>query len=540
MTGFFKKLWQSDTRKAFEEAMELYNQRRYNEAVKSFEEILAQKKSASSDVYCNLSAVYCSQSYHYIGFRDFLMGFFPQACNFFQKALDLQPGHIDLYQLIGICRNNMRDHEGAAEAFQFLLTIDHNRSAARINQGIVFNNLQLWDKALEHHTAIIRDYPEYPDVHYRLGLALIGLDRTHEAHDAFSRALALNPKYHDAAVKLALLKANFGHYDEANQLISMVEGQHPRDPAVHYARGAILLEQKDLQNAAVAFKYVLSLAPDQKEAGISLALTLVEMNDLPQAIDIFGKIREMNVRIPHLDEAIASLEAAYSLPQEHPKPLDGFRPFFRAETVLELLKREVKRPLHIAPDLGDMVAIIANLNEDDCALCEPILSYIQDYVAQHPDYPDLYHSLGQLNIRLGQHAAAEKAFRTAVLLNPDYLSARMNLFQMLKEAGKDSDALLEAHEILGRVAPAPNFYADLSEICLNLGQVEQALDYAGKALKINPHYATAYLVQARTLERMGQIGEALIAVERCLTEATVPEVREAALALREGLQKSEG
>ena len=155
MPVFFKRLWQSGKRKDFEKAMELYNQRRYGDAVEAFEEILGQE-SASSDVYYNLSSVYCSQSYHYIGFRDFLLGLFPQACNYFQKALDLQPGHIDLYQLIGICRNNMRDHEGAAEAFQFLLTIDHNRSAARINQGIVFNNLQLWDKAAQHHAEIIR------------------------------------------------------------------------------------------------------------------------------------------------------------------------------------------------------------------------------------------------------------------------------------------------------------------------------------------------------------------------------------------------
>jgi hypothetical protein len=34
---------------------------------------------------------------------------------------------------------------------------------------------------------------------------------------------------------------------------------------------------------------------------------------------------------------------------------------------------------------------------------------------------------------------------------------------------------------------------------------------------------------------MGQDEGALIAVERCLTEATAPEVREAALALREGI-----
>jgi len=537
MTGFFKKLWQSDTGKAFEKAMEFYNQRRYNEAAKAFEEILAQK-GVSSDVYYHLSAVYCSQSYHYIGFRDFLMGLFPQACNYFQKALDLQPGHIDLYQLIGICRNNMKDHEGAAEAFQFLLTIDHNRSAARINQGVVFNNLQLWDKAVQHHTEIVRDYPDYPDVHYRLGLALIGLDRTHEAHDAFSRALALNPNYQEAAAKLALLKAHFGHYDEANQLISMVEEKHSHEPAVHYARGVILLEQHDMQSAAAAFYRVLSLAPDHKQAGISLAMTLVEMNDLPQAIDIFRKIKEMDPRMPHLDEAVTFLETANQLPP-HPKPLSAIRPFFRAETVLELLKREIKHPLHIAPDLGDMVAIIANLHEDDCALCEPVLSYIQDYVAQHPDYPDLYHSLGVLNTRLGRQEDAGKAFRTAVLLNPDYLNARMNLFRMLKDTGKNADALLEANEIMARTAPAPDFFADLAEICLNLGQIDAALDYVGKALKINPHYATAYLVQARTLERMGQVEEALTAVDRCLTETPVPEVRVAALALREGIVKSE-
>jgi len=250
---------------------------------------------------------------------------------------------------------------------------------------------------------------------------------------------------------------------------------------------------------------------------------------------MFRKVKEMDPHNPHLGEAVASLEAAHDVPQQHPKPLDLLRPFFRAEKVLELLKREIKRPLHIAPDLGDMVAIIANLHEDDCALCEPVLSYIQDYVTQHPEYPDLYHSLGLLHIRLRRQDDAEKAFRTAVLLNPDYLSARMNLFRMLKETGKDADALLEANEIMARTAPAPDFFAGLSEICLNLGQVAAALDHAGKALKINPHYATAHLVQARALERMGQVEEALMAVERCLTETPVPEVREAALALRDGI-----
>jgi len=536
MTGFFKKLWQSDTAKAFEKAMGLYNQRRYNEAVQAFEDILVQK-SSPSDVYYHLSAVYCSQAYHYIGFRDFLMGLFPQACDYFQKALDLQPGQLDLYQLIGICRNNMRDHEGANEAFQFLLTIDRNRKAALINQGIVLHNLQLWEMAVQNHSAILRDYPNYPDVHYRLGLALIGLVMINEAHEALSRALVLNPNYDDAAVKLALVKAHLGYFNEANQLISVVEGRRSRDPAVSYARGAILLEQQDLPGAAIAFQRALSLAPGQKQSGISLALTHVQMNDLAGAMDIFKKVKEMDPHDRRLGEAMDSLEAAHRLPPQHPRPLDELRPFFRAETVLELLKREARHPLDITPDLTEMVMIIANLPEDDCALCEPFFAYINDYVALHPDYPDIYLGLGLLHVRLRQHADAEKAFRTAILLNPDYLGARMNLFRLLKETGRDADALAEARELMNRVVPAPDFYADLSEICLNLGQTETALEFAAQALKINPHYAAAYLAQARILERMGREGEALTAVERCLAETTATEVREAAVALREGLVK---
>jgi len=537
MAGFFKKLLLSDTAKAFEKAMALYNQRRYREAVQAFEDILAKKKT-SADIYYNLSSVYCSQAYHYVGFRDFLMGLFPQACDYFQKALDLQPGQLDLYQLIGICRNNMGDHEGANEAFQFLLTIDRNHEAALINQGIVFHNLQLWEMAVQHHSAVLRNYPNYPDVHYRLGLALIGLARINEAHEELSRALALNPNYDDAAVKLALVKAHLGYFDEANELIAAVEGRRPHDPAVPYARGAILLEQQDLPGAAIAFQSALSLAPGQKQPGISLALTHVQMNDLPGAIDIFKKVKEMDPQDKRLGETIDSLGAAHRLPKQHPRPLDELRPFFRAETVLELLKREVRHPLDITPDLTEMVTIIANLPEDDCALCEPFFAYIHDYVALHPDYPDIYLGLGLLHVRLKQHADAEKAFRTAILLNPGYLGARMNLFRLLKETGRDADALVEAREIMNRVVPAPDFYADLSEICLNLGQTETALDFAAKALKINPHYATAYLAQARILARMGRVGEALTAVERCLTETTVPEVREAALALREGLVSS--
>jgi len=442
MTGILKKLWRSGKSKEFDQAMELYNARRYAEAVPKFEAIMTARKG-SGDVYYNLAAVYCSQSYHHLGFREFLQGQYARACINFEKAIEFQPGQLDIYLFIGVCRNNMRDYEEASEAFQLLLTLDHSRSSVRIMQGIVLHNLQDWERSVKHHRAILQDFPYYPDIHYRHGLALVALDRFHEARDAFQRAAALNPDYKGALLELALINAYFGSEDEADKLIDRAAARNPLDTAIYYARGSILLERRDWEGAAAAFREILALAPEDINAMINLALVFVQKGNLSGALEIFNRLGKLKPQDRRFAKAAAVLTAARSTPAEHPRPLDELRPYFRSVTLIDNMKRDLTRHVDIAPDFEDIVKLIFSLPESDSHLCRPFLDFIEEYTAKHPDYPDLYYSLGLLYLRLQQDAEGERALRAALLLNPRYLKARLSLFSYLKEKGKDDAALVE-------------------------------------------------------------------------------------------------
>jgi len=532
MTGILKKLWSSGKSRSFDQAMGLYNARRYAEAVRIFEGMLAEKKS-TSDVYYNLAAVYCSQSYHHLGFRDFLQGNYARACENFEKAIELQPGQLDLYLFIGICRNNMRDYEEAGEAFQLLLSLDQTRPAVRIMQGIVMHNLGQWERSVNHHRVILREYPGYPDIHYRQGLALVALDRLHEARESFRRALALNPDYQGALLESALIDAHFGHHDEADRLIARIASRKPDDTTVHYARGSILLEREDWDGAAAVFEEILTVAPGDINAMINLALTRVRRADLRGAMEIINKIREMKPKDRRFAQAVAALSAALRSPADHPRPLDDLRPFFRSVTLLDNMKREISRHVDITPDFEDIVKLIFSLPESDCHLCRPFLDYIEEYTAKNPDYPDLYYSLGLLYIRLQQNDDGERALRAALLLNPNYLKARLSLFSFLKEKGRHAAALLEGEILLQQAAPGPDFYVDLAEICLRGNETDRARKYAEAARKLKDNYARAWLVEAQALEILGRPVEAAAAVRACLAANPDPEIATAALALRE-------
>jgi len=536
MVDILKRLWRSGKSRDFDQAMELYNARRYAEAVQKFEAIMAGSKG-TADVYYNLAAVYCSQSYHHLGFREFLQGQYARACTNFEKAIEFQPGQLDLYLFIGVCRNNMRDYEEAAEAFQMLLTLDQSRPSVRIMQGIVLHNLQDWERSVKHHRTILQDFPDYPDIHYRHGLALVALDRIHEARDAFQRAQALNPDYLGALLELALINAYFGYGDEADRLLDRAAARNPRNPAVYYARSSILLERRDWEGAAVVFQEILRLAPEDINATINLALVLVQKGDLTGALEIFDRLGKLKPRDRRFAQAAAVLTAARNAPAEHPRPPEELRPFFRSMTLIDNMKRDLSRHVDIAPDFEDIVKLIFSLPESDCHLCRPFLDFIEEYTAQHPDYPDLYYSLGLLYLRLQQDVPGERALRAALLLNPRYLKARLSLFAYLKEKGKYDAALAEGEILLREAAPGPDLLTDLAEICLRRGDRDRALSLAAAAREQNDHYARAWLVEAQALEKLGRNGEAVAAIRACLAAAPDAGVTAAALALQERIGK---
>src|SRR5207249_10762668 len=101
-----------------------------------------------------------------------------------------------------------------------------------------------------------------------------------------------------------------------------------------------------------------------------------------------------------------------------------------------------------------------------------------------------HHRLGQVLQAQGQLGAAEAEFQKALVLDPDYVDARIGLGQ--------TETLL--------------------------GRPEAALRHLDAAIELFPHKAEAHPAQGRALEALGRADEALAAYFRALEQdpASVP------------------
>jgi tetratricopeptide (TPR) repeat protein len=100
--------------------------------------------------------------------------------------------------------------------------------AARQHQvlGHDFFDRGLYEDAIREIGEAITLYPNFPDLHNQMGLALSMNGDREAAVEAFRRALHLNPNYLEARLNLAIVYNELGRYDEALQEFS---GERHRD-----------------------------------------------------------------------------------------------------------------------------------------------------------------------------------------------------------------------------------------------------------------------------------------------------------------------
>lgn len=134
----------------------------------------------------------------------------------------------------------------------------------------------------------------------------------------------------------------------------------------------------------------------------------------------------------------------------------------------------------------------------------------------HPDEPLLPNLLGAANAGLGRLDQAERSYREALRLKPDYAEACNNLAVVLYELGKFPEAVATCKKALELKSNFAEAFNNLGNILNELGDFREAVANYRKALEINPDYAEAHGNLGNALSNVGDPDAAILSFKRAL------------------------
>lgn len=149
------------------------------------------------------------------------------------------------------------------------------------------------EEASAHLRQALSLHPNFADLHFRLGCALVALGQLDDALGAFARALELNPSYAEAR---RLHEAASQGQETAEA--ALLKTPATRDDAIAmHARLALELYHKgEFEAAADAYRQALSLAPTYADLHNQLGVTLHAADQDDEAMAAFIRALQINPR----------------------------------------------------------------------------------------------------------------------------------------------------------------------------------------------------------------------------------------------------
>ena len=226
-----------------------------------------------------------------------------EATRAYERALALDPGHVDALCNLGKMRSDAVRAEGPSDAAVALWTraleIDPLHRMARVNLALDLHRRGRFDAATVHWDELLRRHPADPEVLYNAGVTRAHRGEVPVAADLYQACLERAPDHVEARINLAALYHKHGT---------------PRDAVEHYRRaldslrrvGPALGEDGDPADAETMIHGNLGVALTQlgegDEAGAAHAagLRIAEARGMVDAADQ-ARTHLLKARVPHCD-----------------------------------------------------------------------------------------------------------------------------------------------------------------------------------------------------------------------------------------------
>jgi tetratricopeptide (TPR) repeat protein len=132
------------------------------------------------------------------------------------------------------------------------------------------------------------------------------------------------------------------------------------------------------------------------------------------------------------------------------------------------------------------------------------------------DFASSGYNLGNLEQALGNPAAAERYYRTALRIDDLFFPAKSNLAVLLNGQGRNKEAETLLREIVRDYPEDANATYSLSLLLVEMGQPEEAADWLVRGAELRPEDARTRYNLGLLLQQLGRLDEAELALRSAL------------------------
>ncbi len=392
-------------------------------------------------------------------------------------------------------------------------------------------------KEIQQLRKVIGLAPAFARAHLALGKALLRDGKVSDAVAALQEASRLEPKSGEARYQLGLALARAGRQDEATAELQkgrdlVAAGDRNQRAALDVAEGRAALEKGELEEAAAKFRRAIQLRPDSSDARRYLAQVLEKQGEAKPGFGSAG-----TASVAPVDDASRITE------------LEGFIRESRFKEVEPLLAEYVKqRPasswgwyalgysLFAQQKIGESIKALAKSLELDIRNAEAhkILGRnlmiigrfdaaqleFEQALRYKPDSAEAHYNLGKLFSVQDNWEPARKAFEAALRIDPSYIEALDALGFALEALGDDPGAIAKYEKAIElnqtRGGSFSSALVNLSAYYNRAGDPDKALEYARKAIDLDPKSDRAWFQRGRADERRGSLDAAVDALNQAI------------------------
>ncbi|MGB3404804.1 MAG: tetratricopeptide repeat protein [Microcoleaceae cyanobacterium] len=360
------------------------------------------------------------------------------------------------------------------------------------SSALSYQRQKKWQQAAYYYQQALLLKPDWPEVHYRLGIVLEKQDHFTTAIECYRRAIALKPDYAQAYSYL----------------------------------GILLQKQGQLQEAIESYQQAIKLNPTEANLYSNLCFTLTQQGNFDRAVEL-------------LEDAI----------QRFPKNAVLYNNLAYALFTQGKLDRAIDYYLQAVQLDGDLIDAKVNLGTafQRQGLHTVAIRYFQQVLEQKPDAISVRSRYGWSLLEQNQIPEALQQFRKVIAQQPQFVEAYIQWLDVIE----DTDELNRSRIACGRFLQAllkdinhPQVYQNLAQTYFHLGNAlieyrnyAQAEAYYQKAIKIKPHWLQPYLQLGYCFAKQAQLSAAITTYRQGLE--IKPDSEELKQALKTTIQQQQ-